>query len=498
MYIKRDRVCMFRLPVLLGLGLILNGCMVGPDYQKPAASLPEHWDSVKKAVDNADAGIEQAWWQNFHDSILNQLITKVSASNLDIKSAGQRITEARAVRASAGAVLLPSGDLMASANRQGNQLGFPSGGPSNLSSLVKQPFNIFKSGFDASWELDLFGGHRRDVEATEADLEAASLSRADVLVSVLAEVARTYLDIRQYQAQLLNAQATLDADNKTVEITRQRVEQGEAAGVDMPKAEAQQAHDQAQIAYYSNLQAQAEYAMDVLLAEMPGATHEIVHEFKAVPLSDKQLVLAAPAVVIANRPDIRNAERKLAAATAQQGVAVAKFFPDVSLAGFIGLFNTNAGNFLNVSSKSWSMGASVLWPILSYGTLSANLDAADAKQQEALTNYQHSILAALADVERSFTAYNEQENYTQSQEKSVIANQHVYDIASERYREGLTSFLDVLDAERSLNASRSQLILAKAQTSQNLVAVYKSLGGSWQQVADAPADAGQHSAMGLR
>jgi NodT family efflux transporter outer membrane factor (OMF) lipoprotein len=469
---------------LIGLAVILTGCMVGPDYQQPETTVPQNWVSSQgHQAANDGISLEQSWWENFHDPVLNQLINKALNANPDIKTAETRIASARASRASASAALLPTGDLMGSANRQGNQLGFPSGGPANLSSLVKEPFSIFKSGFDASWELDLFGGHRRELESAEAELTASAISREDVFISTLAEVAKTYVEIRQYQVQLQNAMDTIDADNKSAAITRQRAEVGDTARIDVSYAESRLEHDQAQIAYFSNLLSQAEYSLDVLLGEKPGITHDLVGAGSVVPLSDKQLILAAPAMVIANRPDIRNAERKLAAATAQQGVAVAKFFPDVSLSGFIGLFNTNAANFLNLSSKSWSMGASVLWPILSYGALSANLDAADAKQQEALAIYQKSILSALSDVERSFTAYIEQEKYMQAEEKAVAADQHVCVIAKERYNEGLTSLQDVLDAQRSLYASRTQLISAKAQTSQNFIAVYKSLGGSWKPAA---------------
>ncbi len=199
----------------------------------------------------------------------------------------------------------------------------------------------------------------------------------------------------------------------------------------------------------------------------------------SIPHSDQQLILAAPAAVIANRPDIRDAERKLASATAQQGAALAKFFPDISLTGFIGLFNTNTSNLLSVGSKSWSMGANVLWPILSYGTLSANLEGAKAKQRTALVNYQKSLLSAFSDVERSVTAYTEQEKYVASLEKATAADQHVCKIVRERYEIGLNNLIDVLDAERKLHASENQLVLAQAQNAQNVIAVYKSLGGGW-------------------
>ena len=474
------------LNVIIGLAVSLSGCMVGPDYRQPEAPVPQNWlSSASLPAVAAETTTQQAWWQSFNDPILNRLIEKAAGDNPDLKIAEVRIAESRAARASAYAALLPVVNITGNASRQGNQLGFPSGGPSDLSNLVKQPFNIFKSGFDASWELDLFGGRRRELESAAAEYEASTLSRQDMLISTLAEVARTYVDIRLYRAQLAITQETLDADRKTAAIARQRFDAGGSPGIEVAQAEAQVEHANTQLPYFSNLLAQAEYGLDVLLGEQPGAAHAMVGTGTFIPVSDAKLLLAAPAAVIANRPDIRNAERKLAAATAQQGVAVAKFFPDVSLSGFIGLFNTNAGNFLSVGSKSWNMGGNILWPILSYGALSANLEAADAKRREAMAIYQKSVLGALSDVERSCTAYIEQEKHLRFQEQAVAADRHVLTIAQERYEAGMTSFMEVLDAERSLQASENQLAQAMAQTSRNLIAVYKSIGGGWKPAASA-------------
>lgn len=444
--------------------------------------LPVHWTA---APDNPNNGkdavaIELVWWQNFHDPVLNQLMARAANGNLDVKMAKARIAKARALRAAADALLLPMGDVMASANRQANQIGFPGGAPGGLANVLKQPFNIFKAGVDASWELDLFGGHHREAESAKAEQEAAAFSSDDMLISVLAEVANTYIDIRQYQAQLGIIQDTVTADVKTADITRQGVDAGKMAGIEVAMTESQHQRDQMQTAFYGNLLAQAEYSLDVLLGEQPGTAHRLTQAVSAPPVSDKALVLAAPASVIAQRPDIRNAERRLASATAQQGVASAKFFPDISLAGFIGIFNTNAGNFLSAGSKSWGVGGNVLWPILSFGSLSANLDAANAQQREALANYQKTVISALADVERAFTAYTEQETYTQSLAKATEADLDVYGITVKRHEAGLSSYLVVLDSQRQLYASKNGLITAKAQTSRNLVAVYKSLGGGWK------------------
>ena len=465
---------------IIGLSFLLSACMVGPDYQKPETVLPATWISTPEKSTQEHLAIEQAWWKNFHDPVLNQLITKAATNNFDVKIAETRITQARASQAAATAALFPVGEMIANANRQSNQIGFPSSAPSTLTGALKKPFNIFKTGFDASWELDLFGGHRRESESAKAELEASALSRDDLVISLLAEVASTYIEIRQYQAQLKFAQETVEADIKTTTITQQRVDLGETAGVDVSKMESQQQRDQAQISYISNLLSQAEYRMDVLLGEKPGATHALVNPIKALPVMDQKILLTTPASVIAQRPDIRIAERKLASATAQEGVATAKFFPDISLVGFIGLFNTNAGNLLNVSSKSWSMGANVLWPILSFGSLSANLSGAEARQQEALTKYQKTLNNALSDVESSVTAYTEQEKYLQSLEKATAADQNIYDIAVNRYEEGLSSYLEVLEVKRKLYSSLNQLTLAKAQTARTIIAVYKSLGGGWK------------------
>ena len=467
---------------IIGLSFLLSACMVGPDYQKPPTVLPTAWVSAPAQPDQDHLAIEQTWWKNFNDPVLDRLIAKATTNNLDVKISEERISQARASQSAATAALFPVGDMMANANRQSNLIGLPSGTSSPLTSALKKPFNIFKTGFDASWELDLFGGHRREAESARAELEASALSRDDLVISILAEVAATYIEIRQYQTQLNLAQETLDADIKTTTITQQRIELGETAGVDVSKMESQQQRDQTQIPNFSNLLSQAEYRMDVLLGEKPGATHALVKPVKALPIMDQKLLLAAPASVIAQRPDIRIAERKLASATAQEGVATAKFFPDISLVGFIGLFNTNAGNLLNVSSKSWSMGANVLWPILSFGSLSANLSGAEARQQEALTKYQKTIISALSDVESSLTAYTEQEKYFQSMEKATAADQNIYDIAVKRYEEGLASYLEVLEVQRKLYSSQNQLTLAKAQTAHTLVAIYKSLGGGWKPV----------------
>jgi NodT family efflux transporter outer membrane factor (OMF) lipoprotein len=482
---RRERIDMKNLPsVSLYFGIfsatalcllaLLPGCKMGADYDRPvAAAQADSW--VSSATD-PQAEIEQDWWKHFNDPMLDKFITRAIAGNWDLKVAEARIAEARAARATAGNDLLPTVNTDASYERQANRIAFPAAPGFNLA----KPFDVYQTGFDASWELDLFGGKRRALESANADLQAAEATRDDARVSLLAEVARTYVDIRQYQAQLTIAQDTITADEETAQIARQRFKAGEAAEFEATQADAQAEQAKAQLPYYQNLLLQAEFSMDVLLGKKAGDTQSIIADSQPVPVADKVLVLAAPAKAIASRPDIRVAERKLASATAQQGVAVAQFFPDVSLSGFLGLLNTDAGDLLRRSSKSWDIGGNVLWPILNYGKLEANLHASDARQQEALAQYQKSVLTALSDVERSVTSYTKEEDHRAALSEAVKDDQKALSIARARYKEGLSSFTQVLDTERTLYVLQSQAAASGALASQNLISVYKSLGGGWQ------------------
>ncbi len=462
--------------LLCGL-MLFAGCTVGPHYQKPALTTPAAWTAGPAT--SAQATLEQDWWKHLNDPVLDGLIKEALAGNYDLKIAEARIAQARATQAYARADILPSADVKGSVTREGNELPFPGG--TNLPFDLTKPFNIFQTGFDASWELDLFGGKRSAEQGATAEFQAAQATRDDMRISVLAEVARTYIDIRGNQQQLTIANDRIAAEQETLKIAKERFASGDAPKLDVIQAQSQLEQAESQLPHYQNLLIQSELAIDVLLGHQPGYTQGLVTEVKPVPVGDKNLVLAAPADVIAHRPDIHAAERQLASATAQQDVATAQLFPDVSLSGFFGLFTTEGGQLLHAASRSWNIGGSVIWPILNYSRISANIDLANAKQQEALAQYQKSIVGALSDVERSLTAYSKEEEHRDLLEKTVATNHKAVDIARERYKAGLSSFIEVLDAERTLYTSQSQAADADAATTQNLIAMYKSLGGGWQE-----------------
>lgn len=457
----------------LFLSYLLTACSVGPNYKTPEISLPAHWLSASEdeAAPNA---AELAYWQKFHDPVLDQLITRAMENNFDLQIAQRRIDAARAQLEEATAALLPRGGLSATAERQANRVAFP--GPFTFN----KPFNTYQAGFDASWELDLFGRAHRELEARAATLQASEASAGDMRVSLLAEIARTYINIRAAQAQLSLARATQSTYEKNLSIAAQRFKAGEIPGLEVTQAQALLDQAQTQIPYNENLVSSAELSMDVLLGEHPGVTHQLTAVIKPIPLPPAEIVLQAPSRAIADRPDLRISERQLAAATARQGESLAAFFPDLSLSGFLGLLNTEAGNLVQSNSRSWSGRGNVLLPIFNYGTLSAQLHSANATQAEALATYRKALIAALSDVERTVSAYQHQQEYRTALQKTVAQNEKAATVVRQRYKAGLSSYLEVLDAERTLYASQTQSTQADALYAQNVVAVYKSLGGGWQ------------------
>lgn len=451
--------------------LLLSGCIkVGSDYHMPDLGIPKSWVYSSQAADEK-AIAEKSWWKNFNDPVLNALIDKALTNNPDVKIAGTRIVESRANLSAEQSSLLPRADVSAGALRQSNRIAFP--GPMDLT----QPFNTFQAGFDASWEMDLFGRHKRAIEAEKANLESSKALEENVKVSLIAEVARTYIDIRKYQAELEVVKNIVRENEAVLSVVKQRVGAGVSSGNDISAANAALEQAKSEIPRYEDMLVKAKVSMDILVGEHPGATENIIKDNKPIPELNGKLLLAAPASIIANRPDIIASERKLAAAAANHSVAIAKFFPDVSVSGFMGLLNVKSEELLKNKSKSWSLGGNALMPLLNYGALSANLDIAKAGQKEALENYRKNIIAALADVERAVSAYEKGEEQRKSIHSKVEYSSKMLKIADMRYKQGLTSGIETIDAKKTLYNSQLQSIEVDATQAQNLIAVYKSLGG---------------------
>ncbi len=512
---------MIRLPAsLLLVCILISGCMTGPDYARPDITTPDDWVSEKSAgVTTAETDVA-AWWQQLNDPVLDGLIQKSLASNFDLRIAGVRVRQARAARGIAASSLLPSVGVDASATRsRGPKQNFDSGspisggisvGPGGLSRTItvrgdnatishtgngaggttgliispsggapSRTSNLFQSGFDASWELDIFGGNRREVEAADADLQAVIESERHVMVSLVAEVALNYIDLRASQQRLRITQRNIEAQTETVHLTQARFDAGISSELDAVRATALLANFQGQLPLLEQQAASSIYRLGVLLGGEPGMLLAELEPPAPLPTAPKSVPVGMPTELLRRRPDIRIAERELAAQNARIGVAMADLYPKFFLTGGVSTQSSVLGNLVEGGNLLGSIGPSVNWPIFQGGRIRANIDIQNARQEEATIRYEQTIMQALADVETSLVAFNKEQVYRGTLERAVAANQRAVHLANERYNRGLEGFLNALQAQRDLFTTEDQLVQSESLVLANLVSLYKSLGGGW-------------------
>ena len=470
---------------MLALLLLAAGCAVGPNYEKPDLAAPAGWKEAQQTGVDVRVAELARWWSAFNDPLLDSLVERAFRSNLDLRLAEARIREARATRTVTATGAWPTVDVSGSYTRNRaseNAIGSPtqgavvapSGGRENLDQ------DLYRSGFDANWEIDVFGGVRRSVEAADATIEATVEDRRDVLVTLLGEVARNYIDLRGFQRQLAVARANLKTQQDTLELTRVRFQAGLASDLDVAQQEAQVNTTASQIPTLESSLKQAAYGLDVLLGSQPGALWNEVAKEAEIPGLPPEVLVGLPSDLLRRRPDIRRAERQLAAATAQVGAATADLFPKFFLTGVAGLQSVSASDWINGGSRFWSIGPRITWPVFDAGRIRANIEIRNAQQEQAVTQYEKSILSALRDVETALVNYaNEQARY-RSLTEAVAANRRAVAMANELYVRGLNDFLNVLDTQRSLYVTESALAQSQATMAINLVALYKALGGGWE------------------
>jgi len=475
---------------ILAFCVVLSGCKVGPNYTAPQTQMPANWVDVGAESNPATQpalGVSapvaesvdvQRWWTNFSDATLTSLIEQAAVANLDLVQAEARIRQARAARTIAGAPLYPDLNSSASFTRS----------HSNSSSSVSRTTNLFRAGFDAAWELDVFGGTRRAVEAADADFQSAIEDRRSVLVSLLAEVATTYFDLRGFQQQLAIAQSNLQAQQNSVDLTRQRFNAGFVGQLDVANAEAQVASTSSRIPTLESSIRQSIYALSVLLAQEPGALLSELSAQGPLPPVPPQVPIGLPSDLLRRRPDVRLAEANLHSATARIGVATADLFPKFSLTGSLGVQGSSLSNLSNTVS---SFGPSVTWPIFAGGRIRANIDVQKAVTDERYAAYQQTVLVALQDVENALIAYVKEQQRHASLTDSVRSNRQAVDLATQLYTAGRTDFLNVLSAQGSLFSAEDALSQSDTNVVTDLVALYKALGGGWTELesSDAPARA---------
>ncbi|HEX4123930.1 MAG TPA: efflux transporter outer membrane subunit [Tepidisphaeraceae bacterium] len=473
------------------------GCEVGPNYHAPRNDLPADYSSTGQSaatqpqVDAAEPASLMEWWRGFNDPQLDSLIVRAEQYNLDLKESEQRIVQARAQRNIAIAPLLPSVNGTGSYSRSftgssATTTIINSAGKTQTVNLVSPAQDFFQAGFDSSWEIDVFGGIRRSVEAADAGLAAAVEDRRDVLVTLLSDVAMDYLSLRGYQQQILIAEQNLDAQKRTEDVTKRRLIGGVAAGLDVANAEAEVATTAAQIPVLQAQEQQTIYALSVLLGQTPSYLEKELIRARPIPASPPTVPIGLPADLLRRRPDIREAEENLHAATANIGVAVAQLFPQFSLTGAFGTEGERFGLLGNWADRFWSYGPTVTLPIFQGGRLRAQVAVQNSLQQQAVLEYRKTVLTAMQDVQSALVALSTEQTHRQELTEAVTANQRAVLLSNRLYRNGQSDFLNVLDAERSLYASQAALVQSQEAVSADVVALYKALGGGWEDNPGSP------------
>ncbi|HUI05982.1 MAG TPA: efflux transporter outer membrane subunit [Verrucomicrobiae bacterium] len=464
---------------LLTVGLAA-GCAVGPNYHPPKLNTPANWSEPQRGgATNSSVEVVE-WWKTFHDPELDSLIQRAVAANHDLRVANGLLLEARALWTGALWNLGPTinaGAGYTDARQARNSLPFK-GSVTNFTYLFHT--DLYDAHFDASWEIDVFGGKRRALQYAGAEVAAVEEYRRDTLVSVLAEVARNYIEVRNSQQRLDIVRDNIAAQQGALDLARARFNSGLTSELDVRQAEVVLATTQSQVPSLETALRQSVHRLGVLTGQQPGALSGELSPHQPIPAPPPQVPVGLPSDLLRRRPDVRRAERDLAAATANVGVQTAELFPKFSLTGLGGFQSFSASDWFVPGGKYWSAGPSVTWRILDYGRVRSQIKAASAQADQSLVVYEKTVLTALEDVENALVAYaNEQARY-QALSDAVAANRHSLELANERYRSGLTGFLNVLDAQRSLYQTEDQLVDSQSAVSTRLVALYKALGGGWQ------------------
>ena len=451
------------------LAVALGGCAaVGPDYSEPQLAVPAGW-SAGTGTDAMDAVLLARWWHGFGDPVLDRLVADALAANLDLAQARARLREARARRGVAGAALAPSVDASLSGSRS------RSSGQSGSGSTRE----LYSAGFDASWELDVFGGVRRSVEAAQADLEASVESLSDTRVSLAAEVALNYIDLRTAEQRLAIAEESIAYRGENHQIIRWRQQAGLVSELDLAQATTDLESTRAVLPPLRTAVTEAKNRLAVLLGRNPGELESLVHADRPIPLAAGEIVAAIPADTLRQRPDVRVAERRLAAQTARLGEAEAARYPSFRLSGSLGLEALELDALADRGANTHSLFGGITAPVFNAGRIAANIEIQDALVEQARLAYRAAVLAALEEVENALTAVANTDARRAKLAEAAAAARTTLAIAEYRYASGLADFLSVLDAQRTQLSLDEQLAGSTGELARAQVRLYKALGGGW-------------------
>lgn len=453
---------------------MLPGCfLVGPDYTPPDIVASAEWRPPMRAGLSAaepDSDALAQWWTALGDAELSDLMERAAAGNLTLRTARARIREARARRGIAEAGLFPSLGVGGSAT--------VSRGSEDLGSGERR--ELYRAGLDASWEVDVFGGVRRAVEAAEAEVQASAADYQDVLVSLFAEVALNYVDARKFQALLRVAEENLETQTETLQLVEWRFAAGLVSSLDVEQARSNLENTRAQLPRLRVSLEAAKNRIAILLGVFPGTLEDKFVTRKPVPEPPFEIAVGVPAEMLRRRPDVRAAERQLAAQTARIGVATADLYPRFNLPGTIGLEALAANNLYSAANRFWTLVASFSWTLFAGGAIRQNIELQNALQEQALNQYEATILSALEEVENALIAFAEEKERRETLTEATRAARQAAELAQDQYASGLIDFQTVLDSQRSVLTFQDQLEQSKGQVTAYLISLYKALGGGWR------------------
>ncbi len=463
--------------VLAAFSIVLvQGCTVGKDYKSPQMPMPEQWPQEANDVFTAAGEPNYAgWWKVFGDESLNNLITEAIGNNRNIKAAMYRVDASRALRDYAAGKYYPNVDATGSYSR--TQI---SKDGAAQSGTEPDPFNLHSAGVDVLWEIDLFGKIKRSIESSEASYQASIEDYRNVMVILLADVCRNYIDLRTVQAQIVCAMENIDTQRRTLTLVQGRYDTGIAGELDVRQAELNLANTESSVPLLRIAEGEAMNRLAVLLGQMPGTLKDQLSEYKPMLAIQETVTIGLPAELLRQRPDIRRAERQLAAQTAMIGVATADLYPSLQLSGTFEIQSRQLSGLGNIHNKAYSFGPGVRWNLFDGNRIRNTIKIEEAGAQALLADWENTVLSAAEEVQNAKAAYIQQQQRKVSLDNSVKSSQRSVQLVENLYTNGLVDFQNVLDTQRTLFLQQEKLAQNEGAALQALVLFYKSCGGGWQ------------------
>jgi NodT family efflux transporter outer membrane factor (OMF) lipoprotein len=485
---RKSRVLPLPAALATGLATILTGCAVGPNYHPPQIALPERFAAQPQTPGVSEIELA-SWWQTLKDPELDSLIARAITANPDIEIALDRLQAARTYEAGLlGSVLPDLAGSAAAARGTGSDLTRGRAAQTLVSADDSAGLKHINElgGFDSVWELDIFGKYRREMQAAHADTQALAAARDGVLVSIIADVARAYIDLRGAQMHVATLQATIKALQESQRLIHIRYQRGITNELDVTLADRELADEQAQLAPLQAQVSAGQYTLAVLLGRFPEDLVAETTPVSMIPGTPELAPAGLPLQLLRQRPDIQQAERELAASSARIGVATADLFPDLAITAAIGFQRQGLGSDPAVGQHIWSAGPALLWPLLDFGTLDAQVDIADLRTRALLVSYRKTIQAAVSAVDTALANYAAEQSRLEQLGLAVAASQRAITLAQERYDRGLTDYLNVVDAQRQAFDIQTEYIEAQTAVDEQFVSLYRNLGGGWQHYQQIP------------